>query len=204
MDGQEKGQVKLRLAQVLTKRELEICGMVAKGLSNENIAKLLFLSAGTVKNHITSIYKKAGLRNRAQLAAYYTMEYAYAMTDNDPPAKPTPAIQADAVLTLIGARNLPDIIPIIFNNQPFIIGRFDVSLGRKQCDFEFDKATKAVSRRHAALARASRGYEVVDLGSSAGTFVNGQKITPGEPYPLISGDLISFGGAGADYVLRDV
>ena len=202
MDDQEKGRLNLSLEQILSKRELEICGMICKGLSSENIAKLLFLSEGTVKNYLTSIYKKAGLRNRAQLAAKYAVECAHALTENDTLAKPVPTLQADVELRLIGAKNLPDTIPVIFNNQPFVIGRFDVSLGRKQCDFEFAQTTKAVSRRHAALTRTPSGCEVVDLGSSAGTFVNGHRLSPGEPHPLAPGDRLSFGGAGADYILR--
>ena len=188
--------------QVLTKRELEICGMIAKGLNTERIASLLFLSEGTVKNYVTSIYQKTGLKNRAQLAAMYAVEYAHVMTDVGPPGVPEPAIKPDAVLRLIGLRGLPEVIPIVFENRPFVVGRFDVSIGRRRCDFEFEMTTKGVSRRHASIARVFRGYAVTDLGSSAGTFVEGNRITPGEPYPLASGDHISFGGAGADYLFE--
>ena len=55
----------------LTKRELEICSMIAKGFSNEQMAEALFISAGTVKNHISSIYEKTGLRSRTKLTASY-------------------------------------------------------------------------------------------------------------------------------------
>lgn len=190
--------------QVLTKRELEICKMIAKGMSSDRIAKLLFLSEGTVKNHLTTIYQKTGIQNRAQLAAKYAVDYAYVNTDVDPPPKTAPAAQPDAVLRLVGSAELPEEITIAHSGQPFVIGRFDASVGHKQCDFEFDKATKAVSRRHASISRNSRGWSVTDLGSTAGTFVNGAPAPSGDPYPLRPGDRISFGTAGADYVFEVV
>lgn len=52
----------------LTKREGEICRMLAEGYTNSQMAKLLYISEGTVKNYISSIYDKTGIRDRAQLA----------------------------------------------------------------------------------------------------------------------------------------
>lgn len=51
----------------LTDREREIIRLVAEGLDNRGIGKKLYLSPKTVKNHITSIYAKTGVRNRVQL-----------------------------------------------------------------------------------------------------------------------------------------
>lgn len=56
---------------LFTDRELDIMGCIAKGLSNKGIAKKLFLSEGTVANHITSILNKTGLAHRTQIAIYY-------------------------------------------------------------------------------------------------------------------------------------
>ena len=75
-----------------------------------------------------------------------------------------------------------------------------MSIGQKQCDFEFERSTKAVSRRHAAIERGVDGYGIVDLASSAGTFINGQKIPPNTPVKLDKGCRVSFGSSGADYV----
>ncbi|WP_440896917.1 response regulator [Amphibacillus sp. Q70] len=54
----------------LTKRELDILVGVGQGLSNKEIADQLFLSIGTVKNHISVILDKLALRDRTQLAIY--------------------------------------------------------------------------------------------------------------------------------------
>nr|WP_214626819.1 response regulator transcription factor [Paenibacillus agaridevorans] len=56
---------------LFTARELEIMSLIAKGMSNKEIAKQAFLSEGTVANHITSILGKTGLEHRTQIAIYY-------------------------------------------------------------------------------------------------------------------------------------
>jgi DNA-binding NarL/FixJ family response regulator len=56
--------------QLLTERELEICRLVAEGKNNSEIADVLYLSEGTVKNHITRVLVKLDLRDRTQLAVF--------------------------------------------------------------------------------------------------------------------------------------
>ena len=98
---------------------------------------------------------------------------------------------------------LPDTIPLIIGTEPFIIGRHDNGVDQKLCDFEFRYNTIAVSRRHAAIERLINGYAIVDLNSSAGTFINGNRIITGEQYLIIQGDIVSFGNAGADYIFEE-
>ncbi|MCL2226598.1 MAG: FHA domain-containing protein [Oscillospiraceae bacterium] len=101
----------------------------------------------------------------------------------------------------IGRPHFPIAIDVcIEEGQVFTIGRYDASVGRPQSNFEFDRDTKAVSRRHAAIERDKRGYSIIDLASSAGTFINDEKILSNTPCKLASGDRISFGNSGADYV----
>ncbi len=54
-----------RLAR-LTEREREVLTLIGRAMSNTEIAAALFLGEGTVKTHITSIFAKLGLRDRAQ------------------------------------------------------------------------------------------------------------------------------------------
>ena len=108
-------------------------------------------------------------------------------------------------LRLVGSALLPPMVDInVQAGDIFTIGRYDAVVGRRQSDFEFDKKTKAVSRRHAAIERSADGYRIVDLSSSAGTFLDGYRLPPNTPCPLIHGCRVSFGNAGADYVWEDL
>jgi DNA-binding CsgD family transcriptional regulator len=53
----------------LTERERAIAHLIAEGASNPEIAQQLFLSRKTVERHVSNVLKKAGARNRAELAA---------------------------------------------------------------------------------------------------------------------------------------
>jgi DNA-binding CsgD family transcriptional regulator len=54
----------------LTQRELDVLRLVAEGRSNREIARTLFLSEHTVARHLTHIFTKTGVENRAGAAAY--------------------------------------------------------------------------------------------------------------------------------------
>lgn len=56
---------------IFTARELDIITSIAEGLSNKEIADKLFISEGTVKNHISTILEKGNLSHRTQVAVYY-------------------------------------------------------------------------------------------------------------------------------------
>jgi two-component system response regulator DegU len=59
-----------RREEGLTYRELEVLQRVCLGLSNQDLAKSLFLSEKTVKNHLTSIFRKIGVNDRTQAVLY--------------------------------------------------------------------------------------------------------------------------------------
>ena len=54
------------LAEPLSGRELEVLTLLASGRSNAEIARDLFIAVGTVKTHTNNIYRKLGVRNRAE------------------------------------------------------------------------------------------------------------------------------------------
>lgn len=55
---------------LLTLREREVVRLVAEGLTNEEIARALVISLGTVKAHLASVAAKLGTRNRVEVAAW--------------------------------------------------------------------------------------------------------------------------------------
>ena len=54
----------------LTARELEVLKLLAKGTTNKGIAQALYVSEGTVKNHVSNILMRLDLRDRTQAAIY--------------------------------------------------------------------------------------------------------------------------------------
>jgi DNA-binding NarL/FixJ family response regulator len=58
----------------LTERELEVLRLVAKGLNNRDIAKNLYISENTVKNHIRNILEKLQLHSRMEAVIYAVRE----------------------------------------------------------------------------------------------------------------------------------
>lgn len=59
------------LSDDLSPREKDILLLVASGYNNKEIADKLFLSEGTIRNYISAMLEKLGLRDRTQLAIYY-------------------------------------------------------------------------------------------------------------------------------------
>ena len=54
----------------LTRREYDVLALLVKGNSNKDIADTMFISEKTVKNHLTSIFRKLGVKDRTQAAVY--------------------------------------------------------------------------------------------------------------------------------------
>lgn len=93
-----------------------------------------------------------------------------------------------------------DIKPIaILYDDEFILGR--VSDNKEELAGDepivdlrpYGALEKGVSRRHLLIRRAGEGYEVMDLGSTNGSYLLDKRMVPNQPYPLSHGDLIRMG-----------
>ncbi|MGE5604419.1 MAG: response regulator [Bacteroidota bacterium] len=70
----ESLRLNLQVREILTVREYEVLELIAYGYDNREIAEKLHLTEGTVRNHVSSIYAKLNLRDRAQ-AIKYALEH---------------------------------------------------------------------------------------------------------------------------------
>lgn len=80
-------------AKPLTRREREIAGLVAEGLTNREIARKLFISERTAEGHVEQIRNKLGFTSRSQVAAWATQNLLTqheAAKDLRPQAEPPP------------------------------------------------------------------------------------------------------------------
>jgi DNA-binding NarL/FixJ family response regulator len=58
------------MVKSLTKREIQILSLLVSGKSNLDISETLKLSEQTIKNHVTALYKKIGVKDRTQAAVF--------------------------------------------------------------------------------------------------------------------------------------
>jgi len=71
------------LFEALTAREHSICWLLQKGYTNKQIAQQLFISEGTVRNYMSSIYEKTGIRERIQLVMALKKNLTIKLDDKD-------------------------------------------------------------------------------------------------------------------------
>ncbi len=72
----------------LTRRELEVVGLIVKGLSNRDIARQFNLSEETVKRHLSNIFEKLNISTRLELAIFAIAKKLAPESPNNP--KPAP------------------------------------------------------------------------------------------------------------------
>ncbi|WP_328446038.1 response regulator transcription factor [Amycolatopsis sp. NBC_00438] len=70
LDGRPAARTKTELPDGLTTREAEVLGLIARGLTNAEIAGELFIGEATVKTHINNAFAKIGARHRAEAVRY--------------------------------------------------------------------------------------------------------------------------------------
>jgi len=69
--------------------------------------------------------------------------------------------------------------------KEFVIGRRLIPTSEPMLDLsDFDGFKMGLSRRHAKIRKTETGYEIIDLSSTNGTWLNDQKLVPYTPYPL--------------------
>jgi hypothetical protein len=114
-------------------------------------------------------------------------------------AKPTPTGVGFSLKMVTSGQ----VIPLGGQNE-FTLGRItegqpilpDIDLS------PYEGYAEGVSRLHAAIRITERGVMIVDLGSSNGTRINGQKIVPNVNYPLKDGDIIALGRIKMQITIR--
>ncbi|MCL2199865.1 MAG: FHA domain-containing protein [Defluviitaleaceae bacterium] len=78
------------------------------------------------------------------------------------------------------------VLQIPITKDSFVIGR-----NRNEVDHCFDgKNDKGISRIHASIIYDGSNYYVTDKGSSGGTYINGQRLAPGQPQEIKTGDTL--------------
>lgn len=70
-DKMSRNSTKNGIFEIMSAREMEVVELIAEGLSNKDIGARLFISDGTVRNHISTIMEKTGLEHRTQIAVRY-------------------------------------------------------------------------------------------------------------------------------------
>jgi hypothetical protein len=79
-------------------------------------------------------------------------------------------------------------------NNELIIGRKVESTTESVLDLsDLDAFNMGLSRRHALIRRTDSGFEVMDLSSTNGTWLNAERLFPNKPYPFASGSQLRIG-----------
>ncbi len=86
------------------------------------------------------------------------------------------------------------------NGRPIDLRPGDTLIGRNP-ENDLVLTDEGISRRHAKISNTANGPVITDLGSTNGTYVNGQKIKANDPVLLKPGDTVRFGAEGAEYKL---
>src|SRR2546429_9211502 len=79
-----------------------------------------------------------------------------------------------------------------------VLGPAEITVGRLSSNQLMVNDPKA-SSRHATISAAGQGYRITDLGSTNGTFVNEQRLSPNAPFTLNPGDRIRGGDTTFTY-----
>ena len=91
-------------------------------------------------------------------------------------------IPKDGIAIFFAETNKPHVVR---TDNEFIIGRMLVPTSESMLDLsDFDGFRMGLSRRHAKIRRTASGYEIIDLSSTNGTWLNDERLVPYSLYPL--------------------
>jgi DNA-binding NarL/FixJ family response regulator len=74
-----------QVRQLEPERELEVLRLIARGMSNQEIADTLVVGEETVRSHVSAVLRKLQLASRTQAALYALREGLASLKDADPP-----------------------------------------------------------------------------------------------------------------------
>ena len=102
-----------------------------------------------------------------------------------------PVIPGDGIAIYYMGTNQPIAIR---TDEEFVIGRQPGETSESMIDLsDMDGFSFGMSRRHAKIRRTQTGYEVIDLSSTNGTWMNDKRLVPNKAYPLVSGAMLRLG-----------
>ena len=83
----------------------------------------------------------------------------------------------------------------VSSDKQFVIGRkIEEEVSEPILDLsEFGGFNMGISRRYVTIRRMETGYEIIDLASTNGTWLNDERLIPNKPYPLASGSQLRVG-----------
>jgi hypothetical protein len=102
---------------------------------------------------------------------------------------------------VVGPRGVLWERPILETENPFVIGRRSISRNiYPHLHLTYSDPSAYISRRHAQVIANEQGYNVEDLGSENGTFLNDVRLAPHRRTPLRNGDVVQIGKIQLQFV----
>lgn len=100
------------------------------------------------------------------------------------------------------AFEMPSLVLAAQNGVIVPVDKTMMLIGRSQeCDIHFREDATDVSRRHCRIEKQGNGLLLTDLGSTCGTFLRGERLTPNVPVSLRKGDTFTLGKANHSFTV---
>lgn len=111
-------------------------------------------------------------------------------------------IYADIIVFQVAGYEQPVLVKL--NRGQITVGRHSTGELPPALDLNpYNGGVLGVSRQHAVITRAEKSYTIKDIGSTNGTWLNDQRLTPQQVYPLASGDILRFAQVAISVYFRN-